>query len=174
MENSSTQAEHSQQHERPGRVREMTLRATDLLKADHENVEGLFAQYELAEDQAAQEKKAFVEQICRELQVHAQLEEEIFYPALRAKVYEDGRDLVAQSLEEHQTIKGLIKNVQALSPEDPGYDSLFHELMDEVHNHIEREEDELFFDMEQQLSDELARLGRELQHRKQQLLTSAH
>jgi hemerythrin superfamily protein len=143
--------------------------AISLIKADHLQVENLFAQFEQAGGQASRQE-ALAQQIFQALEVHAQLEEEMFYPVVRSKVYDDGDALVEESLQEHQAVKGLIRKLQGLTPRDPEYTQVFQELMDNVREHVEKEESEMLVDTEEQLGDQLERLGAGMQRRKQELM----
>jgi hemerythrin superfamily protein len=146
------------------------MNAIALLKADHERVKSLFRTYESAEEREPQHKQVIAEQIFTELEVHSQIEKEIFYPAVRAKADQEGQDLVAESLEDHQAVEALIEILRTLDPRDEEYAARFEELMDTVEAHIEDEEEELFPEAEEQLSDALERLGTRMQERKEAVL----
>lgn len=79
----------------------MAQDAVALIKADHRKVEQLFREFEEAGDRAYKTKQQLVEQIIRELEVHATIEEETYYPAVEAKAKKDGKELVAEAVEEH-------------------------------------------------------------------------
>ena len=87
--------------------------ATTILRADHSLVNGLFAKYEAANTSA--EKKKLVENICTELSVHAQIEEEIFYPAVKAALKD--QVLVPEATVEHASLKALIAEVEGMEPD---------------------------------------------------------
>lgn len=129
-------------------------------------------QLEQAKGQASQQEE-LARQIFQALEVHAQIEEEIFYPAVRSKVYENGEDIIKESLQEHKTVRELIRQLRGLNPHDPTYRNTFQELMDNVREHVDMEESEIFIDTEEQLGDQLERLGAEMQQRKQELMSSA-
>jgi hemerythrin-like domain-containing protein len=161
------------------------MNAIELLKADHARVKALFRQYEGAEDQHAQQRE-LAEQIFTELEVHATLEEELFYPALRGRLGqatigqeieddepEDGEeDLVAEALEEHQEVKALIAALRAMDPGNTEFQAKFAELREGVEEHVGMEEDELMPDAVAALGGELEPLGRQLERRKEQLMAS--
>ena len=147
-----------------------SMNAIALLKADHERVKSLFRTYESVEERELQHKQVIAEQIFTELEVHSQIEKEIFYPAVRAKADQEGQDLVAESLEDHQAVETLIEILRTLDPRDEEYAARFEELMDTVEAHIEDEEEELFPEAEEQLSDALERLGTRMQERKEAVL----
>jgi general stress protein YciG len=141
---------------------------TDLIKADHERVNDLFHQYELAIEDSS--RKAIVaKQICRELEIHAQLEEEIFYPAVQS-VGEKEKQCIDEGMKEHQAMKDLIKQLQSLSPTDASYDSTLQELRACVNHHIVEEENTVFPQAKEGLEGALENLGAQMKQRKQQLL----
>jgi hemerythrin superfamily protein len=109
--------------------------AVALLKADHREVEELFAKYEKASGEGRKQKLA--EQICMELTVHAKIEEEIFYPACEGKVEED---LLKEAYVEHDAAKLLIAQIEAGGPGDEFYDAKVKVLQEEIEHHVEEEE----------------------------------
>jgi len=113
-----------------------------------------------------------VEQICHELEIHAKLEEDIFYPAIPAQLREDGPDLVEEAIKEHNEMKRLIGQLQTGSLADTDYDRTVHQLMHGVQHHIREEENEMLPRAEQQLGNTIERLGVQMQQRKQQLLAA--
>jgi hemerythrin superfamily protein len=146
--------------------------AIDMLKADHKKVKALFRQYEAAGDRAYQKKKGIAEEVFTEIMVHSTLEEELFYPAVKEQTDKAGRDLVAESIEEHHLVSTLIKEMKALDPKDERYDAKFSVLMENVEHHIEEEEDELFPEAEDVLADAIEDLGVQMKERKEQLMAS--
>jgi hemerythrin superfamily protein len=86
----------------------MAQDAVALIKADHRKVEQLFREFEEAGDRAHKTTQQLVEQITRELEVHAAIEEETYYPAVEAKARRDGKELVAEAVEEHHVVKVLL------------------------------------------------------------------
>ncbi len=155
------------------------MNAIELLKADHARVQALFRQYE-----AAGHQRELAEQIFTELEVHAALEEELFYPAVRAQLgtvtveeeptdEADGdadTDLVAGALEDHQEVKTLIATLRGLEPGEAPFQAAFAELREGVEEHVGMEEDELMPAVAAALGGELERLGQQLEARKAQLM----
>jgi hemerythrin-like domain-containing protein len=118
--------------------------AITLLTTDHAKVKKLFEEFESLKegDGSDTDKSALVTQICNELKVHAEIEEEIFYPAVR-KAIEDG-DLVDEALVEHASAKELIAQLEEMSPDDELYDAKVTVLAEQIEHHVEEEEGEMF------------------------------
>lgn len=114
--------------------------AIDLLMADHRRVEDLFAAFE--EAAGSSDKRAIANQICMALKVHAQLEEELFYPAAFAATGEGG--LLQEAMVEHASAKDLIAQIEASTPDIPSYDARVTVLREYVAHHVAEEEGELF------------------------------
>lgn len=116
--------------------------AIALLKADHENLRGLLSQLEEAEGQGRQRTLNTIE---HELKVHAQIEEEIFYPAFReAAEKEDDRELYFEALEEHHVVDLVLPEIKATAPEAEEFPAKAKVLKDLVEHHAEEEEKEMF------------------------------
>ena len=128
----------------PPRKREQFDSPVEMLEADHAKVKALFDKFEAAGDRMTKAKQQIVEDVFMELEVHAQLEEEIFYPAIKAVGEKEGTKLIAESMEEHQVVKTLMEDMRALDPSDEQYEAKFTVLMENVRHHIEEEEDEMF------------------------------
>lgn len=114
--------------------------ATTLLRADHKLVSGLFESYEKATTSSA--KKKLVSQICMELSVHSQVEEEIFYPAVK-KALKD-HELVPEATVEHATLRSLIKQVEGVEPDGEMFDAKIKVLCEYVEHHVKEEQNEMF------------------------------
>jgi len=118
--------------------------AIKLLKADHKEVSDLLEKYEngrLSKDR----KKAVAKQICVALTAHAQIEEEIFYPAAREASIRDGEDLLDEAEVEHGSLKQLVAAIENNSPEsDELFDARVKVLGEYVKHHVKEEENELF------------------------------
>jgi hemerythrin superfamily protein len=140
--------------------------ALEILKQDHAKVKKLFDKTETADDR---EQKRIFSQIKTELEIHAQIEENIFYPAMQRH---DGlKELVADSLKEHNAMKALLQEMGTLSDREDFEDKL-EELIDNVEHHAEDEEEGKLFPKVRELvsASELQKLGAQLQaakgHRK--------
>jgi hemerythrin superfamily protein len=148
----------------------MAQDAVALIKADHRRVEQLFREFEEAGDRAYKTKQQLVGQMIRELEVHATIEEETYYPAVEAKAKKDGKELVAEAVEEHHVVKILLGELAGMAAEDDAFDAKVTVLMENVRHHVEEEEGEMLPQSEEILGkEELARLGEEMAARKRQL-----
>ncbi|MDP4077519.1 hemerythrin domain-containing protein [Acidovorax sp. A1169] len=120
--------------------------ACDLLDADHKAVKKMFKEFEeLMESKARAAKQKRLDlamQICKELTVHAQIEEEIFYPAVRAAIKET--DLLAEAEVEHQTAKDLIAQIKAATEVDEQFDAKVIVLGEYIDHHVKEERNEMF------------------------------
>jgi hemerythrin superfamily protein len=133
--------------------------ALEILKQDHAKVKKLFDKTETADDR---EQKRIFSQIKTELEIHAQIEENIFYPAMQRH---DGlKELVADSLKEHNAMKALLQEMGTLSDREDFEDKL-EELIDNVEHHAEDEEEGKMFPKVRELvsASELQKLGAQLQ-----------
>jgi hypothetical protein len=140
--------------------------AIALLKADHRAVEELFEKFEKAS--GFDRKRKLAEEICLELSVHAEIEEEIFYPACEGKVDED---LLRESYVEHDGAKVLIAEIVKGSPDDEFYDAKVKVLQEEIQHHVEEEEKRLegLFSQARRADLDMDALGKELAARKMEL-----
>jgi uncharacterized membrane protein len=145
--------------------------AVAMIKEDHRRVERLYQDYQRLDGQPA-EQQPVVEHICHELEIHAKLEEDIFYPAVQARVREDGPALVTEAIKEHKEMKRLIGQLQSGGVADADYNKTVHQLMRGVQHHVREEEEELLPRAEQQLGNSLEQLGRQMQQRKQELMAA--
>ena len=142
--------------------------AIALLKADHEAVSHLFVEYE--KTRSVQNKKALVAQICTALSVHAQIEEEIFYPAVKAALKD--KLLVPEATVEHAGVKDLIAQLQGIDPDGEMYDAKVKVLSEYVKHHVKEEQNEMFPKAKASSLD-MAELGAQMAMRKDALLAQA-
>src|SRR5687768_8984934 len=117
--------------------------AITLLKDDHKAVEQLFKRFEKAGDKAYAEKRAVVDRIIEELSKHAAVEEQLFYPVVRATV-PDTEDIALESLEEHHVVKWVLSELETMDPREERFDAKVTVLIENVRHHVEEEEDEFF------------------------------
>jgi hemerythrin-like domain-containing protein len=144
--------------------------AVKLLKDDHKKVKDLFRQFEKA--RSADRKKTIAEEVFHELEVHAAIEEEIFYPAAKAKADKEGKELVAEAVEEHHVVKVLMSELKALPEVNEQFEAKFTVLIENVEHHIEEEEKEMLPDAQKTLGDDTKRLGDQMEARKQTLMVA--
>ncbi len=142
--------------------------AIKLLKEDHREVKTWFKQYEKLSDEA--EKEALARKICVALTVHAKIEEEIFYPALRKNI--DDEDLLDEAEVEHASAKQLIAEIRSMSPKDHLFDAKVKVLGEYVTHHVQEEEQEMFPEARKSEVD-LTALGEKLSKRKGELMKKA-
>lgn len=140
--------------------------ATALLRADHKQVSGLFVEY--GKRQSAAKKKQLVSQICTELRIHAQVEEEIFYPAVKQALKDT--QLIPEATVEHATLKALIAEVEGVDAEGEMFDAKIKVLSEYVKHHVKEEQTEIFPKAKATPLD-MKELGAKLSARKAELLT---
>ena len=124
--------------------------AITLLKQDHKTVNALFRKYEKLGDRAYVSKREVVDKIIEELSVHAAIEEQVFYPAVKG-ISEDLKDHVLESLEEHHVAKWLLDELVDLDPESERFDAKVTVLIETVRHHVEEEETEFFPEVREEL-----------------------
>ena len=137
--------------------------ATTQIRMDHTHALMTFHKYHV--DTSPARKRAIVETLSLALEIHATLEEEIFYPAMRSI----DPDLVDKSIPEHGEMKRLIQELHQLRPEDRSYDTTVMELMRDVMHHVADEETRLLPDAERLLADRLGELGAQMTKRRLEL-----
>jgi Hemerythrin HHE cation binding domain len=157
----------SQVSNRKGETRAASANAIDLLEQDHREVEERFDEYdELKKDDSR--KSELAEEICLALKVHAQIEEEIFYPRARGATKDN--DLIDEAIVEHATVKSLVAEIEEMEVGEELFDAKIRVLGEMVKQHIKEEEDELFPELQSAKVDFDA-LGRELAERKEELMS---
>jgi len=148
--------------------------ACDLLDADHKAVKKMFNEFEeLTESRGntREKKRRLAEKICLELTVHAQIEEEIFYPALRDAI--DAPELLDEAQAEHQRVKELVAQIEGLPDGDAAMDDLVSQLARSVENHVKEERDLLFPKARAAEGLDLDQLGAKMKERQQELESQA-
>jgi hemerythrin superfamily protein len=146
------------------------LDAITLLKTDHLAVKKLFESEKKLTRTDGKKKEAIFNQIKVALTVHATIEEEIFYPAVKSARSEQAKDEAREGYEEHKQIKSLLAQIAAITSADETYDMKIKVLMEDVEHHVKDEETEMFPDAKKFLGEKrLMELGAELEARKQQL-----
>ena len=139
--------------------------AVQLLRADHRKVQDLFDQFEKARDD--RRKSALAQEICNELKVHTQIEEEIFYPAAREALKD--QDLLDEAEVEHASAKELIAQIEQSRPGEEMFDAKVTVLGEYIKHHVKEEHTELFPKLKKTKID-LKSLGQQLADRKEALM----
>ena len=136
------------------------MNALEILKQDHQKVKGLFQEVSKGGD--ASNRKQLFDKIDTELEIHAHIEETVFYPAIEE--HEEFKDMVAEALEEHQEAKALLDELEELGADGHDFGSKLQQLMEAVEHHVEEEEGEMFPKIQEVFDeDELEQLGQELE-----------
>ncbi len=141
--------------------------ATALLRADHKLVSDLFEQFEKTRSDA--KKAAIVAKICKELKVHTQIEEEIFYPAVKQALKD--KEMVPEANVEHASVKDLIAQVEGVEPGGEMYDARVKVMGEFVKHHVKEEQNEMFPKAKKTKLDMYA-LGEQMFARKQELMAA--
>ncbi|GGX04069.1 hypothetical protein GCM10007242_06500 [Pigmentiphaga litoralis] len=139
--------------------------ATRMIRLDHSHVLVTFHRYKI--DTNPRVKQGLVDTICTALEIHAQLEEEIFYPALREVT---DNEAIRKSVPEHDEMRRLIAQLRGMEATDPAYDDTVMELMRDVLHHVADEETILLPEAERVLADRLGELGAAMTKRRMQLV----
>ena len=162
-----TKSSRSQSQNRKKETQPASPSAFELLEQDHREVEEWFDEYnELEEDD--NRKGELAEKICLALKVHAQIEEEIFYPQAREAINDN--DIVDEAIVEHATVKNLIGEIEAMKVGEELYDAKMRVLGEMVKHHIKEEEEELFPELEAAKMD-LDAVGKKIAERKEELMS---
>ena len=141
--------------------------AIALLRADHKRVTDLYEQYEST--RSAAKKKALVASICLELSVHAQVEEEIFYPAVKAALKD--KELVPEAQVEHASLKELIAQVKDKEPDGEMFDAKIKVMSEYTKHHVKEEQNEMFPKAKNTRLD-MKELGARIAARKEELMAN--
>ena len=148
--------------------------AITLLKADHKAVKSLFTAFSKLGDGATKSKRDVVDKIIEALSVHAAIEEEVFYPAIRDEIDGVEHD-VLEALEEHHVAKWLLSELEDMDPTHERFDAKVTVLIESVKHHVQEEETELFPEVRQALGRKrLQELGEALEKAKTIAPTRPH
>jgi hemerythrin-like domain-containing protein len=139
---------------------------TDMLRKDHKKVKDLFKKFE--KTTKSQEKEQIVETALMELEIHAELEEKLIYPAIRPKLKDE--DLMDEALEEHHVVHAVIAELKKMKPGDERYDAKFTVLGELCKHHIKEEEEEMLPKAEKKRDIEWDSLYEQVMKRKDQLM----
>ena len=148
--------------------------AIEMLTEDHQRVQKLFKRFEKIEREDEESLRDLVDRAIGELQVHSMLEEELFYPAVRAQINDDeGEDLLNEAEVEHEAVDELIAKLQELEAGDPMYSAYFTVLTEYVKHHVKEEERELFPRVRKLQDLDLEQLGRDMDTRREEIRSEA-
>lgn len=140
------------------------MNAIELLMQDHKEASGMMDQLEMADKGDRAAKDTFL-QLKEALTLHTQMEEQIFYPAL--KNFEETRDMIPESFEEHQEVKDMLEEMSGINPGNDEFMDKLTELRDAIEHHVEEEENEMFPNAEKLLGQtRLQEMGRQMQQMK--------
>jgi hemerythrin-like domain-containing protein len=143
--------------------------AIALLTQDHRSVQKMFKEFEKQHETLDEATKAEIVRVaCQELTIHAQIEEELFYPALREALGEEGKDLLDEAQVEHDSAKQLIGELERMGPGEELFDAKFTVLGEYVNHHIKEENGEIFKEAKKTGVD-LVALGEQMLRRKEEL-----
>ena len=141
--------------------------ATQFLKREHNAIKRLFVDLRRAGPRAHRKRRELLDRIATDLEAHARVEDELFYAAV--STLPAARHIVAEARADHDAIRDVLTELEALDPTDAGFAETADELREIVLGHIADEEDDVFLLAQQLETDRLARLGTELEARRHEL-----
>ena len=148
------------------------MNAFQLLKEDHQKVSGIFQQLEPTTERAEKTRTELFAKLNEELTIHTQVEESVFYPAIKQAA--ETREIVLEGFEEHHVIKMLLKELDSTPVDTEQWTAKLKVLKENVEHHVEEEEGEMFQKARDVLSeDEINQLGAQMEQMKQQLKSQA-
>jgi Hemerythrin HHE cation binding domain len=153
-------------------TQEENMNAFELLKQDHEKVSAIFEKLEPTTERAVKTREELFEKLRNELDVHAEIEEQIFYPSLKRAA--ETREIVLEGFEEHKIVKQLLDEMAALDVDSEQWTAKLTVLKENVEHHVEEEEGEMFKSAREVLTkDQIEDLGAQMQAAKKQLAATA-
>jgi hemerythrin-like domain-containing protein len=148
------------------------MNAFEMLKKDHEKVAGIFEKLEKTTERGVKTREELFTQLKFELDIHAEIEETILYPAL--KEAEQTRDLTLESFEEHRLVKRLLMELEQMPKDNDQWAAKLKVLQENVEHHVEEEETELFPAARKVLSkEEMAEIGTQMMEAKKPMVAAA-
>jgi hypothetical protein len=148
------------------------MNAFELLKKDHKKVSDLFKQLEETTERAVKTREELFGKLKQELDIHARIEETIFYPAI--KEAKETHEITLEAIEEHKVVKQLLSELESLSVSEEEWTAKLKVLKENVEHHVEEEEGEMFKDAQKVLSrEQIEELGARLESAKQEQKTAA-
>jgi len=151
------------------------MNALTLLKQDHGNVEELFHRFETADPSDHEELARVRDLVIEHLSRHAVVEEQVFYPAIRAKLGDEDAFIVLEGLEEHHVAKATLSELEKLAPAHERFRPKFTVLIESVRHHVEEEETDMFPKVRDAFTvEELNTMGEQMEAAKKIAPTRAH
>lgn len=148
------------------------MNAFTLLKADHKKVSGILEKLDATTERGIKTREDFFTQLKIELDVHARIEETIFYPALEKQ--DETREITLEAFEEHRLVKQLLNELQSLRKDEEKWTAKFTVLKENIEHHVEEEEGEMFSKARKVLSEEaIETLGSRMEVAKKEQLKAA-
>ena len=145
--------------------------ALELLMADHRKVEDLFEQFEQEKESDEGTRREIAQQICAELTIHAQVEEELFYPWLREQLEDDDMEMVEEAQVEHNSAKDLIAQIEGATDIDEVYNAKVKVLGEYIKHHVKEEEQPGgIFSQAKKGDEDLEAMGERMKARKEELM----
>ena len=144
------------------------MNAFQLLKEDHQKVSGIFQQLEPTTERAEKTRTELFARLQEELEIHAKIEESVFYPSIKQAA--ETREIVLEGFEEHHVVKMLLKELEAVPVDTEQWTAKLKVLQENVEHHVEEEEGEMFQKARQVLSEgEITRLGERMEQEKKRM-----
>ena len=144
------------------------MNAIQLLKEDHKKVSGIFEQLEPTTERATKTREELFGKLNQELDIHARIEESIFYPAIKQAA--ETREIVLEGFEEHHVIKMLLKELEGMPVDTEQWTAKLKVLKENVEHHVEEEEGEMFPKAKEVLeAEQIEQLGARMEEMKKQL-----
>ena len=153
-------------------IKKRAMRVITILTKDHRVVSGLMRALEMTPKVNATVRRTLFEQIRNNVMVHAQAEEDVFYPAMRNLSFGTGSTQVDEAYREHQMVKDLLNDLSHMDPLSDSFDMKFADFKKKLEHHVEEEENEMFTMVKQRMSTEQQEeLGQRIHNRKMDLKT---
>jgi iron-sulfur cluster repair protein YtfE (RIC family) len=150
------------------------MKVTVLLRNEHEAIKALFEKFNQGSLRTPNGKKELFDEIRREITLHSQMEQDIFYPALSETASPRAAELVARAEQEHRTVEKLLQELKAVNGSDKTFETKMTQLIEDVVRHIDMEEEEIFEEARQNFSEQrLEELGLEMEDRRKILTNIA-
>ena len=143
------------------------MKVTNILRKDHRLVSGMMMTLEMSPRVNGMLRKSLFNQIRHQLTVHAQAEEDVFYPAVRNLAFGQSDRLLNDAYREHEKVRRLLNDISNLDPLSNQFDKKIQDLKRTIHQHVEEEEGKIFPMLERQWTvEQLRRVGQRLHARK--------